>query len=30
VLLVSVGVLIFTGRLVLLNQYFDFFGLSAI
>lgn len=30
VLLVSVGVLIFTNRLVLLNQYFDFFGLSAI
>ena len=30
VLLVAVGMLIFTNNLVLLNQYFDFFGLSAI
>ncbi|MCX6024533.1 MAG: cytochrome c biogenesis CcdA family protein [Chloroflexi bacterium] len=29
-LLVVVGVLIFTNRLVLLNQYFDFWGLSSI
>lgn len=29
-LLIAVGVLIFTNNLVLLNKYFDFFGLSAI
>ena len=29
VLLIGVGILIFTNRLVLLNRYFDFFGLSS-
>lgn len=29
VLLIAMGVLIFTNRLVVLNSYFDFFGLSA-
>jgi hypothetical protein len=28
-LLIGIGALIFTGRLVLLNSYFDFFGLGA-
>jgi len=28
-LLIAVGVLIFTNRLILLNKYFDFFGLGS-